>query len=84
MGVAFNGGLNEILQKPLSGVLAGTCGGLHDDRTIGFMRGLHNGLDLLKVVNVERGDAITVFGSMIEQLTHGNEGHEKTPEIKLI
>ena len=36
---------------------------------------LHDRLDLLQVVDVERRHAVAVFGGVVEQLAHRNEGH---------
>jgi hypothetical protein len=38
--------------------------------------GFHDGLDLFQVVDVEGGQAVAVFGGVVEQLAHGNEGHD--------
>ncbi len=37
--------------------------------------GFHDRLNLLHVVDVERGQTVIVLGGMIEQQTHGNEWH---------
>src|SRR5690606_29073862 len=83
MWVGFDGSLNQVFQEAFARVLAGTGGGLHDDRAVGFSSGFHDGLDLFKVVDVKRGNTITVLGCVVEQLAHGNKGHEKTPESNL-
>ena len=36
---------------------------------------LHDRLDLLHVVDIERGHAVVVFGGMIEQNSHRDERH---------
>src|SRR5690606_19877361 len=72
VGVGLDGGLDQVLEKTFTGVLAGACGGLHDDRAVGFCRRFHDGLDLLQVVDIECRNAVAVFGCVIQQLTHGN------------
>ena len=74
-GVGLDGGLDQVLDEGLAGVLAGAGAGLQDHRRAGFLGGFHHGLDLLQVVDVEGRDAIAVFGGMVEQLAHGNERH---------
>ncbi len=76
MGVGFNRCLDQVFQEAFAGVLAGAGRGLHDHRAVGFSRCFHDRLNLFKIVDVECGNAIAVFGGMVEQLAHGNEGHE--------
>ena len=40
---------------------------------------LHDGLDLLHVVDVEGADAVAVLGRVIEQWAKRDEGHFWTP-----
>ena len=47
----------------------------HDHRGVGLVGGLHDGAHLLQVVDVEGGDAVAVLGGVVQQLTHGNQGH---------
>ena len=51
---------------------------LQDHRAVGLLGCFHDRLDLLQVVDVERGHAIVVLGGVIEQLTQGNEGLEES------
>ena len=44
-----------------------------------FVGGLHDGLHLLQVVDVESRQAVAVFGGVVQQLTHGYEWHGDTP-----
>ena len=41
--------------------------------------GLHDRLDLLQVVDVERRHAVAVLGGVVEQLAQGDECHGSTP-----
>ena len=41
--------------------------------------GGHDGLHLFQVIHIEGGNAIAVFGSMVEQLAHGDESHGGFP-----
>jgi hypothetical protein len=63
--------LDQVAQIGLAGVFAGAGRALHDHRAVGFGGGFHDGLDLLQVVDVEGGQAVAVFGGMVEQLAHG-------------
>ena len=73
--IGIDGGGEEQAQERVAGTHAGPGGGLHDDGGADFARGGHDGLNLFEVVDVEGGHAVAVFGGVIEQLTHGNEGH---------
>ena len=46
---------------------------------VGLLGGLHDGLDLLHVVDVEGGHAVAVLGGVIEQLSQRDTGHQKSP-----
>jgi hypothetical protein len=41
--------------------------------------GLHDGVDLLHVVGVERRHAVAVLGGMIQQLSQDDQGHTDLP-----
>ncbi len=75
---AFGGGLDQVLDERLAGVLAGPGRGLQDHRRADFGGRRHHGLHLLEVVDVERGNTVAVLGSVVQQLAHGNDGHEKS------
>jgi hypothetical protein len=53
--VHLGGGLDQVLDEGLAGVLAGTGAGLQDHRRADFVGGGHDGLHLLQVVDVEGG-----------------------------
>ena len=82
-GVAFHRGLNQVLEKVLTGVFAGAGAGLHDHGSAGFFGRLHDGLNLLQVVDVERRNRIVMRCSVVQKLAHGNECHFSIPR-KLI
>jgi len=73
--VGLDRGLDQVLDEALAGVLARAGAGLQDDRRADLAGGLHHGLDLLEVVDVERRYAIAVLGGVVEQLAHRDEGH---------
>ena len=77
--IHFDRGEDEVAQEGLAGVGTGTGGTLQDHRRIDGGGGLHDGLDLLHVVDVERRQTIAVFGGMVEQLTKGNQCHLLSP-----
>ena len=68
--IALDGGLDQVLDESLAGVLAGARAGLQDHRRADLVGGRHDGLHLLQVVDVESRDAVAVFGGMVEQLAH--------------
>ena len=70
--IQLGGGQHEVPQIVVLRIRAGAARGLHDDGRIGFAGRLHDRLNLLHVVDVERGQAVVVFGGMIEQQTHRN------------
>ena len=63
--VRFNRRQHQMAQVGFARILACTCGGLQDDRAVGFLRSLHDGLHLLEVVDIESRNAIAMFGGMI-------------------
>ncbi len=73
--VLLDGGQDQVLDEGLAGVLARPGAGLQDHRRTDLLRRGHHGLHLLQVVDVERGDAIALLGSVVEQLAHGDEWH---------
>ena len=71
----LDGGLDELAQERLARVLARARGALEDDRAVDLVGGFEDRLDLLHVVDVERGKAVAVLGGVIEQLSYGDERH---------
>ena len=76
----FHSRLNQVLDEWLAGVLAGTRAGLKNNRRTHLVGSGHNSLNLFQVVHIEGGDAIAVFGGMVQQLAHGYERHFKVSE----
>ncbi len=75
VGVRLDGGEHQVAQVGLAGVLARASRGLQDHRRHRLLRRLHDRVDLLEVVDVERRHAVAVFGGVVEQLTQGDQGH---------
>src|SRR5450830_715003 len=75
--IGFDRGFDQVAQEGFTGVLAGACGGLHDDWRANFVGSLHDRSDLLQIVDVERWQTVAVFGGVVQQLTHGYERHNK-------
>jgi hypothetical protein len=73
--VGLDGGQDQVAQEGLAGIGTGAGGTLQDHRAVGLVGGLHDGLDLFHVVDVEGGQAVAVFGGVVEQLTQGNQSH---------
>jgi hypothetical protein len=71
----LDGGEDQVAQEGGTRVLAGTGGGLDDDRGVGLVGGLHDGAHLLEVVDVERRDAVLMLGGVVQQLAHADQGH---------
>ena len=69
---AFHGGFDDVAQERFAGILAGAGARLHDDRSADFGGSRHDGLHLFDVVDVEGGNAVTVFRCMIKQLAHAH------------
>ena len=67
--------LDHLAQEGLARVLASARRGLQDHRAVGGLRGLHDGLDLFQVVDVEGWHAVAVLGRMVEQLSQGDHRH---------
>jgi hypothetical protein len=73
--VRFDRRQHHVAQVGLPGVLASARGGLQYDRASRLFGSLHDGLDLLEIVDVECGHAIAVLSGMIQQLAQGYKGH---------
>src|SRR5665647_1562106 len=78
--IAFDRSLDQVLEKTLAGVFARTGAGLHDHRGIDLIGSLHDGADLLQVVDVESRNAVAMGGGMVQQLAHRNECHDRNPQ----
>ena len=72
LGIEFVGGQDQVIEVVVLREGAGAAAGLDDDRRLGFLRGLHDGLNLFHVVDVERADAVTAFGGLVEKLPSGD------------
>jgi len=66
--ISFEGCQNLVAEECFAGVFSRPCGGLHDDGRVEFACGVHDGADLLHVVDVEGGQTVTIFSSMVQQL----------------
>jgi len=77
--VGFDRGQHHVAQVGLARVFARAGRGLQDHRAVGFLGRFHDGLDLLQVVDVERGHAVPMLGGMVQHLAKGNKGHERSP-----
>jgi len=73
--VRLDRGQDQMAQERLAGVGTRPGRALQDHRAVGGGGGLHDGLDLFHVVDVEGRQAVAVFGGMVEQLTQGNQSH---------
>jgi hypothetical protein len=77
--VSFHGRGHEVAQERLPCVFACPSGALEDHRALCFLRSSHDRLDLLHVVDIKSRNAVTAFGGMVQQLTHGDQGHRSLP-----
>ncbi|MDT4883623.1 hypothetical protein FQZ97_1196800 [compost metagenome] len=66
-----------MLDEGFTRVFAGAGAGLQDDGRAGFLGGLHDGLDLFEVVDVEGRNAVAVGGGVVQQFAHRDECHGK-------
>ena len=68
--VHLNRGLDQMLDEGFTGVFASAGAGLQNYGRAGFFGGLHHGLHLFEVVDVEGRNAVAVDCCMVQQLTH--------------
>jgi hypothetical protein len=73
--IQFYGGQHEVKQKPIVRVLAGAATYLDDDGGLGLAGRLHDGLNLLHVIDVESANAIATLGRFIQELSQRNHWH---------
>ena len=67
---------HQVTQVGVLRVRSCTARCLNDHRRIGLLSRLHDRLDLFHVVDVERSDAVIVFGGMIEDDSKWNQWHD--------
>jgi len=73
--VFLAGSFHELLEVDEAAVLQGAAARLDNHRAVGFVGRLHDGLDLLHVVDVERAHTVSALRGLIQNLTHWNEWH---------
>ncbi len=71
MGVFLHGRFHQFFEINHLAVFQRAAAGLDNHRAVGVVGGLHDGLDLLHVVDVECANAITAFCGLIQNLSHG-------------
>ncbi len=76
LGILLAGRLNQVAQVDHLAVFQGAAARLNDDGTMGIMGGLHDGLDLLHIIDVERANAIAALRGFVEDLSHGYKWHD--------
>ena len=74
-GYSFGGRQHQVMQVPVLRVGARAAAGLDDHGRLGFARRLHDRLDLLHVVDVERANAVTALGRLVQKLPHRDHWH---------
>ncbi len=77
LGIELGSRQHQVLQEKVVRELPSSARGLDDDRALCDPGRLHDGLDLLHVVDVESADPVAVLGRVVEEGTHGNERHER-------
>ena len=73
--VQFRRGDHQVTKVGVLGVSTSATRSLDDDRRIGFISSFHDRLDLLHVVDVERRNAVIVFGGVIQDNAKWDEWH---------
>ena len=73
--VELDGGQHQVPEEDVVRVRAGAARRLDDHGRRGLARRLHDRLDLLHVVDVERSDAVAAAGGFVEELAHRDERH---------
>jgi hypothetical protein len=81
LGVYLRRSLHEMVQEAVVGVLARSARSLDDYGRPCLPRGLHDGLYLLEVVDVERPYAVTPVRCFVQKLAHRNQCHVSYPPI---
>jgi len=76
MGIGLDRRQDQMAQERLTRIGTGTRGALHDNRAIGLVRRLHDGMHLLHIVDVEGRHAEVILSRVVQQLTHGNQRHD--------
>ena len=66
--IQLGGRQHQVIQKPVLRVGASAPAGLNDDRRLGLAGRLHDRLNLLHVVDVERANSVPTLGGLIEDL----------------
>ncbi len=64
---------HEVPEKIGTGIFARARRGLHDHRTGGLVRGLHDRAHLLEVVDIESRHPVPELGGVVEQLSHADQ-----------
>ena len=70
VGVGLAGRFNQMLDEGLARVFASTGAGLQNNWRTHFFGGLHDGLNLLQVVDVECRNTIAVDCRVVQQFAH--------------
>jgi hypothetical protein len=70
--IKLAGSQNQVKEIAVLRKLARAAAGLNDDGRAGFLRRFHDRLNLFHIVDVERADAVTALGGLVEQLPHGD------------
>ena len=69
MGVLLNCGFDEATKEWLARILPGSCGGLKNHRAIHFVGRLHDGVNLLHIINVKSRQSVAMLGSVVKKLS---------------
>ncbi len=79
--IKLGGGEHQMPQVVVLRIAPRPARGLHDHGRIGLGGGGEDRLNLLHVVDVERGQAVIILGGVIEQKAQGNQWHDGTLQI---
>jgi hypothetical protein len=69
MGVLLNCCLNKTTKEGLARIFSGSCGGLKYHGAIHLMGCLHDGVNLLHIVNVKSRQSVAMLGCVVKELS---------------
>ena len=75
VGELLHGGFHHGAQKRGACILPRAGTGLHDDRRVGGIGGLHDGSGLFQIIDVKSWNTVLMLGSVVQKLSQANQCH---------